>query len=379
MDYLLSSQEGSNQVEIARTLYEISIQQWGGQQPLLVIGRHPLLKQMLSTLVRLATADGPVLITGETGTGKELIARALFLSARSHRKTLLSVNCAQFGNENMIASELFGHRRGSFTGAVCDHRGLFEEADGGVVFLDEIGELPLNAQAMLLRTISEGEVIPVGSTRAKKVDVRVIAATNRDLPAMIAKGQFRADLYYRLRYFQLHVPSLRSRGDDWRLIADHYLNQLIQRNSQTKRLADSALDFLRAYQWPGNVRELRGCIESGFHLSEGIQITRDDVIGATEGELRHDEGDAGGAGMSDFCLQMASGEGSFWEVIYEPFMARELNRAQVRAVIAAGLAASQGSYKRLLDSFGIDPKDYLKFMDFLRHHKLKPAREVTLA
>jgi DNA-binding NtrC family response regulator len=361
-----------DRTDLARHIHALSVEEWGEQRSAFLIGRHPSMNDLLEKCTRFAAADSPVLITGETGTGKELFARALHLSSRHHRKAFLSVNCAQYSGGDIIASELFGHRKGSFTGATADRKGIFEEASGGCVFLDEVGELPLTAQAMLLRTLSEGEIIPVGETRARRIDVRIVAATSRDLQPMIEAGTFRADLYYRLRYLQLHVPPLRERGNDWELIAHHYLERLNERTGADKYLGEAALAHCRAHRWPGNVREVKSVVESGFHMARGPEIGVEDLEGAFAGEP------AGRTthrvAVADSLDRILSGDETFWEAVHQPFMDREMNRAEVRAVITHGLDVARGSYKRLLGVFGLADEEYLKFMDFLRHHRLKPER-----
>jgi len=360
------------QLDVAREIYHQSLDEWGERRATVLIGKHPLLAQALEKIVRFAASDSPVLITGETGTGKELFARALFLNARRHRRAFLSVNCAQYVGTELIASELFGHRKGSFTGAAADHRGIFEEADGGFVFLDEVGDLPQQAQAMLLRTLSEGEVVPVGSSQVKRVDVRLVAATSRDLMEMMQAGKFRADLYYRLRPLHVHVPPVRVRGDDWELIAQYYLDRLASQARTHKELSPEARRILATHRWPGNVREVKSVVDTGFYISAGAEIRPDDFCEALMVAAREAQDAASAATVADLCGRMAGGESDFWELVHRPFLERDLNRAQVREIIAMGLQSSRGSYKRLLHVFGIVPTDYLKFMDFLRHHRLKP-------
>jgi transcriptional regulator with GAF, ATPase, and Fis domain len=364
------------QTNLARDIEALSIAEWGPRRATTIIGRHPLLEEAMGRVERFASAEAPVLITGETGTGKDLFARALYLQSRFNRKLFLSVNCAQYSDGNLLASELFGHRKGSFTGAVADKRGVFEEADGGSIFLDEVGELSLTAQAMLLRVLGEGEIVPVGGSRPKVVDVRVVAATSRDLPRMVADGTFRADLYYRLRNLQVPVPALRDRGDDWVLIARHYLERLCIRNATDKRLSDEAEEALNGYRWPGNVREVRGVVDTGFHLSTDDLITPRDFGSALEtaAQLAQLSGLHLTRG-AELCASMARGESRFWDVVHRPFMERDLNRGEVQEVVSCGLRLAGGSYKRLLGTFGIPDGDYLKFMDFLRHHRLKPAHD----
>jgi len=374
-----------------------SVESWGASHAVTLIGRDPALIESQRKLQRFAASSAPILLTGETGTGKELFARALYLLGPRRGRPFIRVNCAQYHDGNLMASELFGHKKGSFTGAVSDHRGLFEEASGGVVFLDEIGELTLPAQAMLLRALSEGEIVPVGGTTVRYVEVRVIAATSRDLRPMVEAGTFREDLFYRLRYFWIHVPALRERGGDWELIAGHCLAGLAC-DGTCKTLARDAREVLGAYHWPGNVRELKGLIDMGFHLSEGREICAGELIPALDDggagrrialhipTIPHPEGNgnghgpvvpqngkahAGHAAAAAYERLMRGGE-SFWAVVREPFMEREISRADVRALLHRCLTETGGSYKRLLPRIGIDAGDYLKFMDFLRHHRLKP-------
>jgi transcriptional regulator with GAF, ATPase, and Fis domain len=372
---LSSAPDSALQLDIARTIHGQSLDEWGERRATVLVGRHPLLAEALEKIVRFAASDSPVLITGETGTGKELFARAVFLNARRHRRAFQTVNCAQYVGTELVASELFGHRRGSFTGAQADHRGIFEEADGGFVFLDEVGDLPQQAQAMLLRTLSEGEIVPVGSSQVKRVDVRVVAATSRDLTPMIASGKFRADLYYRLRPLRVHVPPVRVRGDDWELIAQYYLDRVGRETRVQRELSPEARRALRVHRWPGNVREVKSVIDTGFHMSSGTQILPVDFTGALEAAACEVQEASNTAAINEICARMASGEDSFWETVHRPFLDRDLNRGEVREVIAQGLQASRGSYKRLLNVFSIDASDYLKFMDFLRHHRLKPETD----
>jgi len=358
---------------LAREIEERSTSEWSGRRPTVIVGRHRRLTQALEEAVRYGPSDSPVLITGETGTGKELFARVVFLYSRCRRRTMLSINCAQYSDGNLLASELFGHRKGSFTGATADKRGIFEEADGGCVFLDEVGELSLTAQAMLLRVLSEGEVVPVGSSQARQVNVRLIAATSRDLPQMVAAGTFRADLFYRLQYLHVRVPPLRERGGDWQLIAGHYLAQLGTRSGTERFLSVDALLGLKGYAWPGNVREVRGMVDTGFYRSTGDLITLSDLGPALESAAREAQFSSLSVTAADeLCARMVCGEANYWDAVHRPFLERDLNRAEVQAVITCGLNLVGGSYKRLLAPFGLADDEYLKFMDTLRHHRLKP-------
>jgi transcriptional regulator with GAF, ATPase, and Fis domain len=365
---------GNDQLEIARHVGRLSAERWGEKRAVTIVGRHQSMEKALEQLAAYALVNAPVLLTGETGTGKELFARSLYLFSARRQRPYLTVNCAQFADSQLTASQLFGHKRGSFTGAVADHRGIFEEADGGIVFLDEVGELSPQSQAMLLRVLSEGEIVPIGTGQTRAVDVRVVAATSRELEPMVAAGKFREDLYFRLRYLHLHVPPVRDRGDDWALIAGRHLAQLGATGIR-KRLAPEAFALLGTYAWPGNVREIKSVIDTGYCLSNGEVIVAPSFSAAMErmsqlNQLRKipvvtDCTDA-------LITRMTTKAASFWEVVHRPYIDRELNRSEVRAVIARGLASARGSYKRMLLRFGLPADDYLRVMDFLRHQNLKP-------
>ncbi|MGZ5958037.1 MAG: sigma-54 interaction domain-containing protein, partial [Myxococcaceae bacterium] len=227
-------------------------------------------------------ADTTVLILGETGTGKELFARAIHEGSRRRGKPLVKVNCAAIPAA-LIESEFFGHERGAFTGATARRDGRFTLADGGTIFLDEVGEIPLELQGKLLRVLQEGEFEPVGSSRTRKVDVRVIAATNRDLGKAVAEGKFREDLFYRLSVFPLVVPALRERGDDVVLLAEEFARQFAARTGKRLLpLGPEAAGRLRAYTWPGNVRELQNVIERAVITARDGQLNLERALPVPE-------------------------------------------------------------------------------------------------
>ncbi|MBP1126141.1 MULTISPECIES: sigma-54 dependent transcriptional regulator [Pseudomonas] len=238
-----------------------------------IIGSCPPMQDLYSKIRKVAPTDSNVLIQGESGTGKELVARALHNLSRRAKAPMISVNCAAIP-ESLIESELFGHEKGAFTGASAGRAGLVEAADGGTLFLDEIGELPLEAQARLLRVLQEGEIRRVGSVQSQKVDVRLIAATHRDLKSLAKIGQFREDLYYRLHVIALKLPALRERGADVNEIANAFLLRQSARINRTDlTFAPDAEQAIRHYSWPGNVRELENAVERAVILSESPVIS----------------------------------------------------------------------------------------------------------
>jgi DNA-binding NtrC family response regulator len=241
-----------------------------------LIGRSAPMLLVYKQVAQAADAHVPVLITGESGTGKELVARAIHRHSRRSARPFVPVNCGAL-TETLLESELFGHTRGSFTGATSDTRGLFEQAQGGTVFLDEIGDTSPAFQVKLLRVLQEFEVRPVGGTRPVRIDVRVLGATNVDLEEAVAAGRFRQDLYYRLGVLIIRVPSLRDRREDIPLLIDRFLQAACGRAGRTVTLAPSALERLIAHDWPGNVRELENTIERLVVTARGHEITADDV------------------------------------------------------------------------------------------------------
>jgi len=237
-----------------------------------IIGRSRAMQEVIQRLERVAQSRSTILITGETGTGKELAARAIHARSAEHDMPLIKVNCAAIP-EALIESELFGHVRGAFTGATSNRRGRFALADGGTLFLDEIGTLGTSVQARLLRVLQEREFEPVGSERTQSVDVRVIAATNRDLRAMVAEGSFQEDLYYRLSVIPIGLPPLRERREDIPPLVEHFVRKHAQRTGRVvDRVEPEALERLLAYDWPGNVRELENTVERAIVLSTGSVI-----------------------------------------------------------------------------------------------------------
>jgi DNA-binding NtrC family response regulator len=349
---------------IAREVEAISIQEWGERRAVSMVGLAPGILEVQEKVAKIAAFDEPVLITGESGVGKESLAQALYLLGARRGRPFVAVNCPQYQDGNLTVSELFGHKRGSFTGAVADRKGCFEVADGGVIFLDEIADLHMSAQVMLLRALAFGEFQPLGAQQTTTVNVRVVAATNRSIDKLVVAESFRNDLFFRLRYFHIRVPALRERGDDWCRLVDYVLARLRAQYGVDKRLAPESLEVLRGYDWPGNVRELSSIVTTGYALCDGQLIEPKDFVSHLE--------QRGVTGQEDLYHRVTVAGEDFWTVVHDPFIDREINRAQVRTLIRQGLARTDGSYRRLLDEFRVRHADYQRFMDFLRHHRLKP-------
>ena len=236
------------------------------QEPDILLGESPAIETVRKTIKQVASTKGTVLVTGESGTGKEVAARLIHALSAESAKRFVAINCAAIP-ENLLESELFGHKKGSFTGAVSDKEGLFKAASGGTLFLDELGELPKNLQAKLLRVLQEKEITPVGDTKPVKIDVRLIAATNRDLSADVQAGLFRQDLFYRINVVQIRMPALREHPEDIPLLARHFVEKYVREyHKKPARLSNDVSRKLMNYSWPGNVRELENVIERAIIL-----------------------------------------------------------------------------------------------------------------
>lgn len=250
-----------------------------------ILGESPKIKEILSLIERISPTDTRVLITGENGTGKELVAKAIHRFSKRSAKTIVEVNCAAIPHD-LIESELFGHEKGSFTGATAQRIGKFEQADGGTIFLDEIGDMSLAAQAKVLRVLEEGKIERVGGNRLISVDVRVIAATNKNLLEEIKKGNFREDLYHRLNVIPMQVPPLRERREDIPILAKAFAEDICRRNGfAVKKISDRSLDYLKWLGWSGNVRELRNIIERLVIMTAGntIEVDALETVGGAKG------------------------------------------------------------------------------------------------
>jgi DNA-binding NtrC family response regulator len=240
-----------------------------------ILGTSTQIKKAIDLAIKVAVSDTTVLLTGETGTGKEVFAQAIHQESNRKNKNFVAINCSAISKE-LLESELFGHKAGAFSGAIKDHKGLFSEANNGTIFLDEIGELALDLQAKLLRVIETGELYKVGDSKPTKINVRIIAATNRDLQNGIATGNFREDLYYRISAFLITLPALRERVCDIELFANHFLQFFsIKANKRIEKFSDDFIGVLKQYPWKGNIRELRNVIERCVIMSDGSVINTD--------------------------------------------------------------------------------------------------------
>jgi transcriptional regulator with PAS, ATPase and Fis domain len=316
---------------------------------------------------RVASGNVKVLVTGESGVGKDLLAR--FIHARSARaaRPFVAINCAGV-SETLLESELFGHVKGSFTGAHRDKVGLFHLGHRGTVFLDEVGEMSLRMQAMLLRFLENGEVKPVGSdVVAARVDVRVIAATNRSLPELVARGQFREDLMYRIMVVHLEVPPLRDRREDIPMLVAH----TVARVGPSLVISDAAMRVLQRYPWPGNVRELQNVIEQLVWLRGDGVVEPDDLPPALLASARGTVMPARDRRrrVADSLYEaLSTGACSFWEHVYPMFINRDITRADLTGLVRRGLAATGGNYRAVLSSLGMQPGDYKRFLNLLSTH-----------
>ena len=243
-----------------------------------LVGISNSMKQLKQLASRIASTDISILITGESGTGKELLAKAIHYHSRRRKNKFIPIDCTSIP-ENLLESEFFGHIKGSFTSAYATHKGLFEEANMGTVFLDEIGEMPMTLQSKILRVLQESEIRSVGSTQAKKIDVRIIAATNRDLPLLVNDGQFRDDLFYRLNVMPIQIPPLRERIDDIAVLIEHFIRtENASRTVDQASISSEAMEKLIAHHWPGNVRELENTIKRAIALSQKGRIMKSDIM-----------------------------------------------------------------------------------------------------
>jgi two-component system response regulator HydG len=319
--------------------------------PAEIVGEGERIRKVLDIVREWAVSDSTILITGETGTGKDLLARMIRRLSPRRERAFVVVNCATIP-DNLFESELFGHMRGAFSGATRNRKGLAQEADGGTLFLDEVGELPLEIQPQLLRFLETGEVRPIGQNRSVRVDTRVVAATNRDLQAMMRQGRFREDLYYRLNVLPLELPPLRERRDDVPRLAAHFVERFSRRlGRQVTEVNKRALLVLRSYDWPGNIRELENVVERAVMLCRGNELRPEHLLMPGGGPA---------AAAEPARPAQSSGQG-----VGDPITVAELERLHILAVLkreggnqkktAAVLDISKSTLWRKLKEYGIDP------------------------
>jgi transcriptional regulator with PAS, ATPase and Fis domain len=338
-----------------------------------LLGISPAIRTIELEIEYASRSDAKVLITGESGVGKEVIARLIHQRSRRTLTPLVTINCAGIP-DSLLESALFGHMRGSFTGAYRDHLGLLEMANGGTIFLDEIGEMSLRMQALLLRFLENGEIQRVGSQRIQtRVDVRVIAATNRNLLERMTSKDFREDLFYRLNVVHVSIPPLRARREDIPVFLQYFLRTYAERHGvPAPELAPDALARLVAYDWPGNVRELKNAVERLIVRTHSDIITVNDLRTEIQrcGDPAPEPAAVAGRSVSDdLFTRMTTGRDSFWHIVYPLFMSRDLTRDDLRAILRRGLERTSGNYKMLVELFNMEPGDYKRLLNFLRKHQ----------
>jgi transcriptional regulator with PAS, ATPase and Fis domain len=338
---------------------------------LALIGTSTGIRALAEEIRYASRTASKVLITGESGVGKEVVARSIHRASPRSRAPLVTINCAGVP-DTLLESELFGHVRGSFTGAYRDKRGLLETAHGGTIFMDEVGEMSLRMQALLLRFLESGEIHSVGADRPQgRVDVRVIAATNRRLLDQIANKEFREDLYYRLNVVHLMIPPLRERRDDIEALFMHFLDLFATEHAAPRpNISTESLRQLQAYAWPGNVRELknvaerlivRGITGTITCADLPVEIAARPVASRPTAAVRHSRLD------QLFDRMVKKGE-PFWSTVYPAFMSRDLTRDDIREIVGRGLERAHGSYKVVVELFNMHADDYKRFLNFLRKH-----------
>jgi len=361
-----------------------------------LIGSSRAISDLASEVQRVARSDAKVLITGESGAGKEVVARAIHASSPRVQMPFVAVNCAGIP-ETLLESELFGHVKGSFTGAYRDKPGKLEMADNGTIFLDEIGEMTLRMQGLLLRYLETGEIQKVGAERVvKATNVRVLAATNRHLPQLISEGQFREDLFYRINVIHIEVPPLRERREDIPLLIQFFLGRFVgpsgangangsagngaaaatsgdasYNGSPVKSISPEAIAVLSQHRWPGNVRQVENVIERLVVTGRREVVLVDDLpaefrmpgspTARPARERRRTVAD-------DLYRRMLDGRESFWNVVYPLYMEREITKQNMRDLIRKGLEESRGNYKIVCRIFNMEQADYKRFLNFLRKH-----------
>jgi transcriptional regulator with GAF, ATPase, and Fis domain len=347
---LLAERKRSEELEdrYSLMLRELQVQSEGD----FIIGQNPKMKEIAEQIARVAPTPTTVLIRGESGTGKELVARAIHRHSNLRDRPLITVNCTAL-TPTLMESELFGHKRGAFTGAVTDKVGLFEKADGGTIFLDEVGDMPIEMQGKLLRVLQAGESKPVGDVVTRRVRVRVIAATNRDLEKALVAGEFRQDLFYRFNTFTITLPPLRERAEDIPVLAHHFLRKAEAKvNKKVDRFSPEAVDLLKRYPWPGNLRELENSIERAVVLAPGRQIEPAHL------PFQSDAKETGPISV-DTTESLLQGKARVVALFEREAVSRFLREAGGNISLAArGAGITRRNFHRLISKYRLNRKDF---------------------
>ena len=340
-----------------------------------MVGASKAIREVYSQVQVAARNTATVLIEGESGTGKELVAKAIHAAGPRAKEPFIAVDCGAIP-EGLIEAELFGAKKGSYTGAVADRAGLFEAANRGTIFLDEISNTTPALQVKLLRVIQEREVRRIGDTKGRPIDVRLIVASNSNLDTLVSDGKFRKDLLYRLKVLYIKLPPLRNRREDIPMLAHAFLQKLNAANKQKKYFAPGILAHLGTLNFPGNVRELQNAVERAFFSAKGSVITEVAVESAGKTATDHDE-------VQSWFKELSEGRKDFWTAIHNRYKRRDISREKVLALVDFGLRSTRGSYKTLASRFHLKDSDYRRFMDFLRRNEclldFRPYRKTASA
>ncbi len=333
----------------------------------IIMGAHPSIFRLQDLLQRLSQINEPVLIQGESGSGKEIWGEALHILSYRSAKPFIAVNCSAAPTQNMLHDQFFGHSRGAFTGAIYNKKGIFEQADSGTILLDEIGDIGYELQTLLLRVVETGIIQRIGEEKVRKVDIRVLSATHRDLQKLVRTQSFRHDLFHRLAVFELTIPPLRERISDVGHLSSYLLKRFAENNNLSPKMcAESALKRLQAHSWPGNIRELENVLKRAAIQAESPLIHKQDILFKDSYQTS-----SGSDNVSEIYQSMMKGDQDFWTAVKEPFIHRQITRNEVISILQMGYQASEHNLKKLLHLFNMSPKDYNRFVAFLHRHDFR--------
>jgi transcriptional regulator with PAS, ATPase and Fis domain len=325
-----------------------------------IVGASKPIREVYSQIEIAAGNSATVLIEGESGTGKELVAKAIHELSQRAKGPFIAVDCGAIP-ETLIEAELFGAKKGSYTDAIADRPGLFEAADKGTIFLDEISNTSPGVQAKLLRVLQEREIRRIGETKDRKIDVRLIAASNASLDRLAQDGRFRKDLLYRLKVLHIIVPALQHRRDDIPMLAKVFLNRLNVANKMNRHFSQTVFAQLSAHSFPGNVRELQNAVERSFFLAKGATINEIILENQSDAPSAND--------VQSWFKEIVEGKKDFWAAVHDRYKQRDIPRDKVVALVDLGLRSTRGSYKSMASMFRLKRAEYRRFMDFLRRNK----------